>query len=133
MNRRMLYLCFFVLLFLVFQSRNFLAQIHFIVSRYPLRYSGQSLEQKGYLIDGEFFRFIRACKEKIPEHSTLYCVRKNRSPVFTNAWSREEYFCSKLVYYLYPRKIFYLDSYPRKDFDGKIIEPKLFPFYLVYQ
>ncbi len=132
-NRRVFYLCLYILSLLAFQCWVFFSQIEFILFSYPKFYSKLNTEgKKHFFVDRAFYDFIELCKKKIPQHSTLYCVRKKKSENFTPEWEREEYFRQKLVYYLYPRKIIYLDSYYHIKPDEKVIESHFLPYDLVY-
>jgi hypothetical protein len=126
-----LYSCLLSSLLLFFQRSDFLSQINFLTFDFP-RYAHLTREEKRFLIDGEFYQFTESCEKNIPAHATVYCIKKNKSDFLLVKHTNDEYYFAKLIYYLYPRKIVFLDNRSLTSFSGKLLDSPLLPFYIAY-
>lgn len=121
MNRNKYLATAILIIWCIFATKMVILQSKQIFKNFLKIYS-LNLEKKYELVDGNFYRFMKFCKTKVPEReSIIFRVLPDVPDFQAQDWITPEYFMAKSTYYLYPRKVFREKDGIMPDIKYKII------------
>lgn len=105
---------FLFFLWLLFFVTFFYGQLKIIPSILKLYFLSD--EQKFQVIDRNYYKFMKLCKDLIPENAdVIFELSSRQNAAYGRDWYLGQYFDQKAPYYLYPRRIYKSDWIKYED------------------